>query len=389
MLPVIWSAFRYGLGGAIVSGFVVSLALASFVAIPSPHDAREMQVFMIVVSLTGLLLGAFASALREERSSLEARIHARTRALADEVERRRRAEAEAIAEKHRAEVYLNMTRAAIVACDRDGQVTMANDEACAILGRDRRNLEGLCFATGVVPPDCGQAVALWFDRLLNGADSADTFSTPIVRDDGGRVLIEWRAVPLRDPGGRRTAILLAGVDMTERARSEEETRFLATHDALTGVFNRRMLPEITADALARARRHTCGMAVLFADLNNFKRVNDTFGHAVGDRVLIETANRLIARVRQTDRVIRVGGDEFVIVVEDVAQTLDSARLGIAIARAVTRPIVVEGATVRIGVAIGIACYPRHGTTPGDLLAAADAAMYARKRRRGSGIRLAG
>ncbi len=389
MLPIIWSAFRWGLGGAIIAGVGVTLAIAAVAAIGGISELRSVQIFMVVMSLSGLLLGAFASALREERASLEHRVQMRTRALAEEIERRRRAETLALAEKQRAELYLDMTRAAIVVCDGDGVVSRVNAEACAILGRDRRALEGANFISGLIPPDQRPGVTLAFDELLNGTEVSKTFATSMRRREGVRVFVEWRAVPLHGDDGSVSGILLAGLDLTERTHGEEQVRFLATHDALTGVYNRHVLPEIIADALARARRHGSGVAVLFADLNGFKRINDTWGHGSGDQILIETARRLAARSRETDRVIRIGGDEFVIVLEQIADPRTAARIALDFARVISRPITLKMATVRVGVAIGIACHPQHGDTPADLLAAADRAMYARKQRHGSGIHLAG
>ncbi len=388
-LPIIWSAFRWGLGGAIIAGLGVTLAIAAMAAIAGIGEPRSVQIFMVVMSLSGLLLGAFSSALREERASLEHRVRVRTRALADEIERRRRAETLALAEKQRAELYLDMTQAAIVACDRDGVVTRVNAEACAILGRDRRALEGATVIGGLIPPDHRPGVTLAIDELLNGTAVSKTFATSMRRRDGVRVFVEWRAVPLHGDDGTVSGVLLAGIDLTERAHGEEQVRFLATHDALTGVYNRHVLPEIVADALARARRTGSGVAVLFADLNGFKRINDTWGHGSGDQILIETARRLTARIRETDRVIRIGGDEFVVVLEQIAEPRTAARIALDLARVISRPIALKVATVRVGVAIGIACHPLHGDTPADLLTAADRAMYVRKQRRGSGIRLAG
>lgn len=157
-----------------------------------------------------------------------------------------------------------------------------------------------------------------------------------------------------------------------------ESDHLAYHDALTGLPNRRLLQDRLVQALARANRANHKVAVLILDLDDFKEVNDNFGHRIGDAALQQVVARLASRMRQSDTLARSGGDEFTIVSElssaEGAQTLASA-----LESELLSPLQVEDAVVRTGVSVGYALYPDDATTPDDLCAAADRAMYVAKR----------
>jgi diguanylate cyclase (GGDEF)-like protein len=173
-------------------------------------------------------------------------------------------------------------------------------------------------------------------------------------------------------------------DITHFKERERAAELLAQHDALTGLPNRRLLPDRLAQALARARRSNEIVAVLLIDLDDFKPVNDTHGHKAGDEVLRLTADRLKGCLRITDTVARFGGDEFIVVVECGAQTADVHAVAAKILDAVSRPIAPLWTTdlstpeVRITCSIGISQYPRDSDDAETLIKLADAAMYQAK-----------
>jgi diguanylate cyclase (GGDEF)-like protein/PAS domain S-box-containing protein len=198
---------------------------------------------------------------------------------------------------------------------------------------------------------------------------------------GGDRWLEWTDLYLPGPDGPH--VLAVGRDVTERRRaelllaaSEERYRGLALQDSLTGLANRRLLDELLTAALARTRRSGKCLVVSYLDLDEFKPINDEYGHAAGDAVLVEVARRLRSTVRDADVIARVGGDEFVVVQECSPDQTD--RPAARLRQAMCEPITLDGTTIECGVSIGsVVAGPEHDAAA--LIAAADAAMYAVKR----------
>jgi diguanylate cyclase (GGDEF)-like protein/PAS domain S-box-containing protein len=198
--------------------------------------------------------------------------------------------------------------------------------------------------------------------------------------------------PLHSQRGALVGITCAAVDITAMKQAQEEreklvqrlqdalaeNEYLASHDALTGAPNRRLLEDRLEQALARADRQHHNVAVLALDLDNFKEVNDTLGHRIGDLVLKSVVTRLKARLRASDTLARTGGDEFT-VVADVADALGAQALVSAMELAFALPFEVEGKLVTTGASIGVALYPDGGCSADELRAAADKIMYSAKR----------
>ena len=191
----------------------------------------------------------------------------------------------------------------------------------------------------------------------------------------------------------------AMIDITRRKVLEERIAYLAYHDSLTGLANRKRFEEALQLALARARRTSASVAVLFMDLNNFKRVNDTFGHDMGDLLLEQVAERLRSTVRETDLVARQGGDEFLVLLADLDPRDESGQYPIGLSRASSiaaelagridealgQPFNLGGDRAQTGASIGISVFPDDAQDARALLKNADVAMYAVKhsrRRRG-------
>lgn len=153
---------------------------------------------------------------------------------------------------------------------------------------------------------------------------------------------------------------------------------MATHDSLTGLHNRASLTDALQHAVSKARRNNESLAVFFIDLDGFKTVNDTLGHATGDHLLREIARRLRAKIRDSDLVARLGGDEFVIMAPGIPGEAEAMVLGRKLLDAFSQPFDVGGQTCRVGLTIGFALAPHDGTRADDLIKRADAAMYAGK-----------
>lgn len=199
------------------------------------------------------------------------------------------------------------------------------------------------------------------------------------RQDGGEFLCWIELSEVTDAHRQRTHFVAVVNDITEKKRAEQELRYLANYDTLTGLPNRTLLSERLSRAIIRARRQDSRVAVLFIDLDRFKDVNDTLGHAAGDRLLKAAATRLQAAVGPTDTVARLGGDEFTIVVEDLDGIGAVERLAERLIAAFGAPLEVDDRhTASITPSIGISLYPDHAMVPTDLLKYADTAMYQAK-----------
>jgi diguanylate cyclase len=214
-------------------------------------------------------------------------------------------------------------------------------------------------------------IMAWLLRpLLRAADQADRMTR------GELALAPLRVVRNDEIGHLTQAFnrLLAKLQDNQEALAR-----LAHHDTLTGLPNRKLLDDRLRQALARARRHSHRVAVLYLDLDGFKMLNDTLGHEAGDQALREIGRRLQALVRQTDTVARIGGDEFVLLAADIEEPADQNALALArrCVEAIARPLQLARSDTVIGASIGIAL-GSGGESPQDLLAAADKAMYRAK-----------
>ena len=175
---------------------------------------------------------------------------------------------------------------------------------------------------------------------------------------------------------------------TERLRAQRQLQHMARHDPLTGLPNRALFHDRLDSALARARREQAQFAVLYIDLDEFKQVNDSLGHAVGDALLQEVAQRLTACVRESDTVGRIGGDEFLVLLNSVHAPEQILHVAEKIRCSVAQPCVLSGHRVSVAASIGIACYPAQGEDGQLLIQRADEAMYAAKKAGGNRVMLA-
>jgi diguanylate cyclase (GGDEF)-like protein/PAS domain S-box-containing protein len=201
--------------------------------------------------------------------------------------------------------------------------------------------------------------------------------------DGHETWVLTTKVPLKDLHGKIIGTMGISHNITDRKQAELRIRYMALHDALTGLPNRILLEDRIAQAIALARRNQKSVALLMLDLDRFKNVNDSFGHYAGDRLLEAVSKRLQASLRDSDILARLGGDEFVIGVPMVADNQGIETVAQKVLSTLSEPFRIEGHELQISASIGISKYPSDGENSHALLQFADAAMYeAKKNRRG-------
>ena len=194
------------------------------------------------------------------------------------------------------------------------------------------------------------------------------------RADGTHFPVEITISEIEEGEGQR---MFLGVmrDITDRKRQLEQIEFLAHHDALTSLPNRHLFDDRLQQALIVNARRKSRMALMFIDLDKFKSINDTLGHEAGDIVLKAVAARLLERVRASDTVARVGGDEFVVILDDVGADDNAAQIAQGIIDVLTEPVQAGGEECTVGASIGISMFPEDADTASGLLACADETMY--------------
>jgi diguanylate cyclase (GGDEF)-like protein/PAS domain S-box-containing protein len=284
-----------------------------------------------------------------------------------------------VAERERriAEQVIRSMAEAVTVTDLDFRFVSVNPAFTRITGYTEAEVEG---EDGAML-NCQQHSEEFHHALRRAAMQSGRWSGELWqrRKDGEEFLCWLELTEVLDDAGERTHWVGVLTDITDRKRAEQELRYLANYDTLTGLPNRTLLGERLAHAMIRARRHGSKVAVLFLDLDRFKHVNDSMGHAAGDRLLKAAAARIQSTVRDSDTVARLGGDEFTVVIEDLADAQQAERVAVKLLEAFVAPLDIDGRTeVVISPSIGISIYPDHGQVPTDLLKYADTAMYQAK-----------
>jgi diguanylate cyclase (GGDEF)-like protein len=195
---------------------------------------------------------------------------------------------------------------------------------------------------------------------------------------GNKFWVSVSGEPVFDGSGAFKGYRGVGKDISLRKQDEAQVQFLANHDALTSLPNRAMFSDVLKLELQNARRYQRNFAVLFIDLDGFKVINDTLGHAAGDTLLQEIAIRLTETLRLSDVVARLGGDEFVVLAQDVSEVKYIATVARKILSAVDKPVFIQGQECSVTASIGICMYPADAEDEQSLMKNADIAMYRAK-----------
>jgi diguanylate cyclase (GGDEF)-like protein/PAS domain S-box-containing protein len=281
------------------------------------------------------------------------------------------------AERMRATVTLRTLAEAVITIDNDGSITYLNPAAAYLLGTSSaravgRNVDEVFRA---VDEERGRVFS-----FLEANNDIDRLPNYWVLDAGDREQRTVRASFARlddpRPGGR--GLIVTVTDVTQERHLTRQIHYQASHDPLTDLPNRMLLADRLEQAIARAARANSNLAVMFTDLDDFKKVNDSLGHVAGDALLRAVASSLNQAVRLEDTVGRLGGDEFVVLVEHLRNEAAALTVAEKLAAAVRKPHKISGQEVYVTTSIGVCFYPKDGKSADELLRNADTAMYSAK-----------
>jgi len=281
-------------------------------------------------------------------------------------------------ERDFAEGLIETAQLIVLVLDTQGRILRFNHYMEELSGYRSEDVVGKDWITTFLPPRDHDAIRRKFVAAFSDEPTRGNVNSIVTRG-GEERLIEWFDRSFRDKEGMIAGLISIGTDVTERQHTEELLRHAATTDYLTDVPNRALFDDLLRVGLARARRDNTRLAVISLDLDHFKDINDSHGHAVGDQVLAAVASRLLGAMRKSDTIARLGGDEFAV----LCPVIDSAQDVVAIAEKILattqHPIAIDGVKIAVALSIGAALFPDHGETVVELLRSADTAMYGAKR----------
>ena len=228
-----------------------------------------------------------------------------------------------------------------------------------------------------VAPEFKSRLEVVMRRVISGEPAM--LEMDIIGAKGRKRRVESHAAPLYGPDGRVSSLLMVTRDISERADAESQVHYLAHYDLLTGLPNRALFRDRLLQAMAQAKRTSTLVAVMFLDIDHFKDVNDSLGHAIGDQLLKEIAQRIRACVRETDTVARFGGDEFGLIQTNLNTVEGTADLADRLITDIGKPFHIDGHEIHTAASIGVTIYPFDDHNAEDILKNADMAMYKAKR----------
>jgi diguanylate cyclase (GGDEF)-like protein/PAS domain S-box-containing protein len=261
--------------------------------------------------------------------------------------------------------------------DLRGNFTFANDAECRNLGYPREELLGMR-SRQYADEENAKALYDLFVGVYKTGVPVKAHDLKLFKKDGTNSYNEISVSLIRNSKGEPIGFRGIARDVTERKHSEDKIRQMAYHDSLTDLPNRKLFSDRLGITLAQARRNQKMVAIAMLDLDNFKNVNDTFGHDVGDILLQATAERLSSILRKGDTVARIGGDEFVLILPDLEVLEDAIQVAQKVVDSFCKPFTINAHQLIVTTSIGIAVYPHDGTSEGILLKNADIAMYQAK-----------
>ncbi|MEA3405347.1 MAG: EAL domain-containing protein [Pseudomonadota bacterium] len=275
--------------------------------------------------------------------------------------------------------YLDVAKVMMVALDSEAQISMINQAGCDILGYSQQELISQNWFDMIIDVEDTRPLKRYFKSLMKGDEQvSETHENEVCTKSGMKRLLSWKNAILKDRLGRVTGLISSAEDVTDLRKSQDELKFLAHHDVLTGLDNRKSLEIRLDQALKNAHRHGSLVAVCFIDLDNFKTINDSYGHDVGDELLIAVTKRIQETLRENDILARFGGDEFVVVLEEIKHQHEVSMIVKKLIAAFNQPLSFAHLSMIMTMSLGVSVYPDDGLECNTLFQNADTAMYEAK-----------
>jgi diguanylate cyclase (GGDEF)-like protein/PAS domain S-box-containing protein len=351
-------------------------------AVRRAHSAAPRVPLVVLTGMDDESLAAQALQVGAQDYLIKGQIETRglLRALRYAVERKTMEEA-LFVEKERAQVTLNCIGDAVICTDASGNITFLNIVAEKMTSWSRQEANGRPVAEVFQIVDANTRETSPNPMEIS-VEKNCTVHLPanciLVRRDGSEVPIENSVAPIHDREGKPTGAVVVFRDVSAARAMALEMTHSAQHDFLTGMPNRMLLNDRVNQAIAWAQRHAKKVAVLFLDLDGFKHINDSLGHATGDKLLQSVAKRLVDCVRGSDTVSRQGGDEFVVLLTEVGQSEDAAITARRMLQTVAQAHSVDQHDLHVTTSIGVSVFPDDGQDAETLIKNADTAMYQAK-----------
>lgn len=301
--------------------------------------------------------------------------------IRDNLARRVAAEQAAFRARELAEVTLHSIGDGVLITDTEGVITDINAAAAEIIARTREDVRGqhVDQVLRFLHRHTREAISNPVFAALTQKRSVELEPDAVlIRQDGSEIGVEDSAAPIRDQSGVVIGSVLVFRDVTERRSLVDRIATLALYDGLTGLANRSLLEDRLQKAIELAIRQGDKVGLVFMDLDHFKQVNDTLGHAAGDTLLKEVSARLVSALRASDTACRVGGDEFIALLPSIKSTEAARQVVERIYAAAERPVAISGQEVPIRFSAGVAVYPDDAKDGGELIRKADTRMYVAK-----------
>ena len=374
------------LAGHSVDIVLLDLGLSDPVGLEAVRRARAVAPHVCMVLLSSLddepkAIQAIQEGAQDYLIKGQIEPHKLMRALSNAVERNFHEEI-LTNEKERAQATLNCIADAVICTDMSGNITFFNPIAGSMMGWPLKDAVGrpLTEAFRIVDATTRKAI---LDPMAKAASEDQKGKLPsncvLIHRDGHEVFIEDSVAPIHDHEEKVTGAVIVFRDVSAARAQSEQMTHLAEHDSLTGLPNRLLFNDRVGQAISLASRHGGQAAVLFLDLDGFKQVNDSLGHAAGDKLLQSVAKRLLGCVRAPDTVSRHGGDEFAVLLQDVHRPEDAAATARRVLTALGEVHSVDGHQLHVTASIGMSVYPDDGFDAETLIRNADTAMYQAKK----------